>query len=106
MNEFENNYPIPESAGHREPEVEKEKTGTMIELIKNQWIPDIEKMIPDVMDADMKKGFEMELAGIKTDFEELENTNFTDEEIKKKVKAVYDHAEDLFGKVALCIEKK
>jgi hypothetical protein len=76
-----------------------------IDLIKNQWIPDIEKTIHNVLDADMKKGFEMELAKIKTDFAEIENVDFSDEDVMKKVKNVYERAEDLFGKIALCFEK-
>jgi len=100
MNELENNNLMPESAEHREPEAPQMETGAMIELIKNQWISDIEKIIPDVLDADVKKGFEMELANIKTDFAKLENDD------KESIKKLYDRAEDLFGKVELCVEKK
>jgi hypothetical protein len=100
MNELENKYSMPESAAHREPEVEPMEISNMIELIKNQWIPDSEKMIPGVMDADMKKGFEMELANIKTDFAKLENDD------KESIKKLYERSEDLFGKVELCVEKK
>jgi hypothetical protein len=100
MNELENKYPMPESAEHREPETEQMETGAMIELIKNQWIPNSEKAISEVLDPEMKKGFEMELENIKTDFSKLKNDD------QEAVKKLYDRAEDLFGKVELCVEEK
>jgi hypothetical protein len=100
MNELENKYPMPESAEHREPETEQMETGAMIELIKNQWIPNSKKAISGVMDLDMKKGFEMELTSIEVDLAELANDD------EESIKKLYDRAEDLFGKVELCVEEK
>ena len=101
----ENIYPMPESAGHREPDVEKIDPKIYIKLITKQWVPSSESMISDITDPDVKNAFEMELAGIKKDFADIENENFSDSEAKHKLISLYNRAEDLFGKVSLCFDK-
>ncbi len=75
------------------------------ELIKNQWIPDTEAMIPDVADEKKRRGFEEEMDKIKEEFAELKDADFNDEEVQEKVKNLYNRAEDLYGTVSLCFEK-
>lgn len=77
-----------------------------IHLVQTQWIPDIENMIPNVLDAYEKKNFEAELLQIKTELAILENANFEEEETLKQAKTLYKHSEGLFGKVSLCFEKE
>ncbi|MCX6738548.1 MAG: hypothetical protein NT098_00660 [Candidatus Parcubacteria bacterium] len=76
------------------------------ELIKNQWIPDTEAMIPDVSDEKKRGGFEEELEKIKAEFAELKDADFDNEEVQEKVKNLYNRAEDLYGTVSLCFEKE
>ncbi|MCK9352214.1 MAG: hypothetical protein M0P76_05505 [Candidatus Pacebacteria bacterium] len=89
--------------GHSQEEIFPD---VMVNLIKIQWIPDTEELLPKVFDPDLKNGFGMELAKIKTDFETIEHADWNDNEVKKQVKDVYMRAEDLYGKVGLCVEEK
>ena len=77
-----------------------------IRLIRDQWIPDVEKMIPDIADEAKRNEFEEELEQIKSDFENIKDADFSDEEVMKQVKAVYQRSEDLFGKISLSFEKE
>ncbi len=72
-----------------------------IRLMKMQWIPDTEEIIPNVPDGAERKSFEEELSRIKADFTELENADFGDEEVMKRVKEVYKRSENLFGEVSI-----
>jgi len=78
----------------------------MMDMVRDQWIPDTEKAIPEIVDKDIRNGFEMELAAIKNDFTALESMDFSDEEILAKVKSIYDRAFELSGKVELCLDEK
>ncbi|MFA6494492.1 MAG: hypothetical protein WCT49_05560 [Candidatus Paceibacterota bacterium] len=78
----------------------------MVKVIKIQWIPSTEELLPKIVDPDLKGGFAMELAKIKTDFETIERADWNDNEVKKQVKDVYLRSDDLYSKVKLCVEEK
>jgi len=75
-------------------------------LMRDQWIPSVEKMIPDVVDEEKRNELEKELEQIKSDFEDVKDADFHNEEVMKQVKAVYRRSEDLFGKISLSFEKE
>lgn len=84
-----------------QPEVQEKSAlhSEHINMIKSQWIPDVEALLPDIGDEVSRKGFESELAKIKTDVETLENATEKDEEFTKHTKEVYAQAEELYARV-------
>jgi hypothetical protein len=91
-------------SGEKNFEQEVEKNGVLhsinMDFIKSRIIPDVESMIPDVGEETDRKIFEDKLAIIKRDAEAIEKDPDGDRVSAKRIREVYDRAEELLSDIS------
>jgi len=101
-----------EMPGQMEP-VKKEKMDAVelekLELIRDQWIPELERILTELSEGEVKNGYEEKFTIIKADFEkfekiDLENTDIT--AVEKELDDIYARAELLFGQVEISLDEE
>ena len=101
MNKIENKKEeeITEEEIARQIAYEKSHADTPMEIdmIKNQWIPDTEKVIAEIPSGEKKKGFSDELEKIKSAVVFFETADFGDESVVEQARELYERAEKLFA---------